>query len=315
MEAITQNLDLFWHGFLRSLGICLWGLVGSLILGTIIASFRVSPVAPLRAFGTLWVNIIRNTPLAVVLFFFTFGLPEVGVNGSYYAFAVTGLIVYTSAFVCEALRSGINAVSPGQAEAARAIGLPFGQTLTQIVLPQAFRTSIPPVGSVLIGMFKNSAVVGAFGVGGDLYAVSESLTSAQGYAALPVVTGMAVGYLLITLPAGAILSLIERTGASARCATTPSSTAPPGRARVGVPGSRRSSPSSPSWSSSASSPSAWRIRASSPPSCGDRCSTRAPRSSRRSGTCSARGSWRRSRRRHCRSCCPWCSARSSESAG
>ena len=216
MEAVTQNLDLFWHGFLRSLGICLWGLVGSLILGTIIASFRVSPVAPLRAFGTTWVNLIRNTPLAVVLFAFAFGLPEIGINGSYYAFAVTGLIVYTSAFVCEALRSGINAVSPGQAEAARAIGLPFGQTLTQIVLPQAFRTSIPPVGSVLIAMFKNSAVVGAFGVGGDLYAVSESLTSAQGYPALPVITGMAVGYLLITLPAGAILSLIERKVAIAR---------------------------------------------------------------------------------------------------
>lgn len=216
MEAITDNLDLFWQGFLRSLGICLWGLVGSLILGTIIASFRVSPVAPLRAFGTAWVNIIRNTPLTVALFFFAFGFPEIGINGSYYAFGLTALIVYTSAFVCEALRSGINAVPPGQAEAARAIGLPFAQTLTQIVLPQAFRTSIPPVGSVLIAMFKNSAVVGAFGVGGDLFSVGASLTSAQGYAALPVLTGVAVGYLLITLPAGATLAVIERKVAIAR---------------------------------------------------------------------------------------------------
>ncbi len=216
MEAITQNLDLFWHGFLRSLGICLWGLVGSLILGTIIASFRVSPVAPLRALGTLWVNIIRNTPLTVVLFFFAFGFPEIGINGSYYTFGLIALIVYTSAFVCEALRSGINAVPSGQAEAARAIGLPFGQTVTQIVLPQAFRTSIPPVGSVLIAMFKNSAVLGAFGVGGDLFSVSDTLTSAQGYAALPVITGTAVGYLIITLSAGAILAVIERKVAIAR---------------------------------------------------------------------------------------------------
>ncbi len=210
MEAVTGHLDLYWNGFVRSLVICLWGLVGSLILGTIIASCRVSPVPPLRAFGTAWVNIVRNCPLAVTLFFFAFGLPEIGINGSYYVFGVSALIIYTSAFVCEALRSGINSVSTGQAEAARSIGLPFSQTLTQVILPQAFRTSIPPVGSVIIAMFKNSAVVGAFGVGGDLFSVGESLTSAQGYAALPVLTGVGIGYLCITLPAGALLGLLER---------------------------------------------------------------------------------------------------------
>ena len=186
------------------------GLVGSLLLGTVIATFRVSPVGPLRAVGTAWVTVVRNCPLTVVLFFFAFGLPEIGVNGSYYTFGLTALVIYTSAFVCEALRSGINAVPAGQAEAARAIGLPFTQTLAQVILPQAFRTSVPPVGSVIIAMFKNSAVVGAFGVGRDLFSVGESLTSAQGYAALPVLTGVAIGYLLITLPAGALLSGLER---------------------------------------------------------------------------------------------------------
>ncbi len=216
MGAVTENLDLFWNGFLRSLGICLWGMVGALALGTVLAAFRVSPVGPLRFLGTAWVTLVRNCPLTVVLFFFAFGLPEIGINGSYYAFGVAALIVYTSAFVCEALRSGINAVPAGQAEAARAIGLPFTKTLTQIVLPQAFRTSIPPVGSDIIAMFKNSAVVGAFGVGRDLFSVGESLTSAQGYAALPVLTGVAVGYLLITLPAGGVLALLERKVAIAR---------------------------------------------------------------------------------------------------
>jgi glutamate transport system permease protein len=216
MEAVTDNLDLFWNGFLRSLGICLWGMVGALALGTVLAAFRVSPVGPLRFLGTAWVTLVRNCPLTVVLFFFAFGFPEIGVNGSYYAFGLAALIIYTSAFVCEALRSGINAVPAGQAEAARAIGLPFTKTLTQVVLPQAFRTSIPPVGSVLIAMFKNSAVVGAFGVGRDLFSVGESLTSAQGYAALPVLTGVAVGYLLITLPAGGLLALLERKVAIVR---------------------------------------------------------------------------------------------------
>ena len=216
MEGVTENLDLFWSGFLRSLGICMWGMVGSLIVGTVIASFRVSPIPSLRWFGTAWVTVIRNCPLTVVLFFFAFGLPEIGVNRSFYFFGVSGLVIYTSAFVCEALRSGINSVPAGQAEASRAIGLTFGQSLSQVILPQAFRTSIPPLGSVIIAMFKNSAVVGAFGVGGDLFSVGNNLTSAQGYAALPVLTGVAIGYLLITLPAGAILLGLERKVAIVR---------------------------------------------------------------------------------------------------
>jgi glutamate transport system permease protein len=216
MDAITSNLGLFGSGFLRSLTICLWGAVGSLILGTIIATCRVAPVAPLRVFGTSWVNVIRNCPLSVLLFMFAFGFPEIGINADYYLFGISGLIIYTSAFVCEALRAGINSVSAGQAEAARAVGLTFKQTLSEVVLPQAFRTSVPPVGSVIIAMFKNSAVVGAFGVGRDLFSVGESLTSAQGFAALPVLTGVAVGYLLITLPAGFGLGVLERKVAIAR---------------------------------------------------------------------------------------------------
>lgn len=216
MEGVTSNLDLFWSGFLRSLGICLWGMVGALVVGTVIAAFRVSPIPSLRWFGTAWVTVIRNCPLTVVLFFFAFGLPEIGVNRSFYFFGVSGLVLYTSAFVCEALRAGINSVPAGQAEASRAIGLTFSQSLSQVILPQAFRTSIPPLGSVIIAMFKNSAVVGAFGVGGDLYSVGNNLTSAQGYAALPVLTGVAFFYLLITIPSGLLLLGIERKVAIAR---------------------------------------------------------------------------------------------------
>ncbi len=216
MEAVTENLGLFGRGYLVSLEIVLWGLVGSLVLGTVVAACRVSPVPPLRAAGTAWVAVVRNCPLTVVLFFFAFGLPEIGINGSYRVFGITALVVYTSAFVCEALRAGINAVPSGQAEAARAIGLTFTQSLRAVVLPQAFRSSVPPVGSVLIAMIKNSAVVGAFGVGRDLFSVGNSLTSAQGYAALPVLTGVAVGYLLLTLPAGGLLAVVERKVAIVR---------------------------------------------------------------------------------------------------
>jgi glutamate transport system permease protein len=216
VEPVTENLDLYVEGFLTSLEIILWALLGSLVLGLLIAACRVSPVPPLRAFGAFWVTTFRNTPLTVVLFFCAFGLPELGINRSFFFFGVLGLVLYTSAFVCEAIRAGINAVPPGQAEAARSLGLTFTQNLRSVVLPQALRTVVPPLGSVLIAMFKNSAVAGAFGVGGDLWSTGATLTSARGYETLPVFIGVAIGYLLITLPAGALLQVVERKVAIAR---------------------------------------------------------------------------------------------------
>ena len=216
MEPVTENLDLYVDGFLTSLEIILWSLVGSLVLGLLIAACRVSPVPPLRRFGAFWVTTFRNTPLTVVLVFCSLGLPELGINRSFFFFGVLGLVLYTSAFVCEAVRSGINSVPAGQAEAARSLGLTFTQSLREVVLPQALRTVVPPLGSVVIAMFKNSAVVGAFGVGGDLWSTGATLTSARGEPTLPVYTGVAIGYLLITLSAGALLQIIERRVAIAR---------------------------------------------------------------------------------------------------
>jgi glutamate transport system permease protein len=216
VSPVFENLDLYVDGFLTSLSIIVVAMIGSLLLGTLIAAFRVSPVPPLRAFGTFWVSTFRNTPLSVVLFFCAFGLPELGINRTFYFFGVLGLILYTSAFVCEAIRSGINSVSAGQAEAARSIGLNFSQSLRFVVLPQALRTVVPPLGSVIIAMFKNSAVVGAFGVGGDIFSTGATLTSARGFETLPIALGMAFFYLCLTIPAGAVLQVIERRVAIAR---------------------------------------------------------------------------------------------------
>lgn len=216
MDVILANFDLYRSGFLKTLGICCWAGAGALVLGTLLAAFRVSPVPPLRWFGTSYVTVFRNCPLTVVLFFVAFGLPELGINQAYYRFAVAGLALYTAAFVCEAVRSGINAVPAGQIEAARAIGLTFTQSLRHVVLPQALRSVVPPLGSVIIAMVKNSAIVGAFGVGGELFSVGDTLTSARGYAALPVLTGVVLGYLAITIPAGLALQTIERKVAVAR---------------------------------------------------------------------------------------------------
>ncbi|GAA4878454.1 MULTISPECIES: amino acid ABC transporter permease [Saccharopolyspora] len=216
MDVIIDNLPLYLDGLVRTLQICAYAAALALVLGVIMAGFRVSPLPPLRGCGSAWVTVLRNCPLTVVLFFMAFGLPELGFNGSYFWFGTIGLALYTSAFVCEAIRSGINAVPPGQAEAARSIGLTFGQSLTIVVLPQAVRTVVPPLGNVFIAMIKNSAIVGAFGVGGDLFAVGDTLTSARGFAALPVLTGVVLGYLVITIPAGLLLSYVERKVAIAR---------------------------------------------------------------------------------------------------
>jgi glutamate transport system permease protein len=216
VDIIVDNIGLYREGFLTTLQICLYAAIGSLMLGTVIATFRVSPLPPLRATGTAWVTVFRNCPLTIVLFFCAFGLPELGIKGAYFWFGITGLVLYTSAFVCEAVRSGINAVAPGQAEAARAVGLTFTQSLRDIVLPQALRSVVPPLGSVIIAMIKNSAIVGAFGVGGDLFSVQARLTSAQGLALIPVLLGVAAGYLIITIPAGLALGVIERRVAVVR---------------------------------------------------------------------------------------------------
>jgi glutamate transport system permease protein len=214
--VIVEQFPLYVQGFLQTLRICVFAAVGALVIGTILAGFRVSPIPPLRMVGSTWVTVFRNTPLAVVLFAVAFGLPELGSNGSYFTFGVIGLTCYTAAFVCEAVRSGINSVSAGQAEAARAIGLTFSQSLSLIVLPQALRTVVPPLGSVIIAMIKNSAIVGAFGVGGDLFANGVQLTSAQGYAAAGVLTGVLLGYLVLTIPGGLLLGVLERKVAVAR---------------------------------------------------------------------------------------------------
>jgi glutamate transport system permease protein len=216
MSAVSENLDLYLGGAWLTLRLCLWSAAIAMVLGTAVAAARVSPVPPLRRVGVAWVTVLRNTPLTVVFFGIAFGLPEIGVNGSYYWFAIAALSLYTSAFACEALRSGINAVPVGQSEAARALGLSFSQNLRLIILPQAFRASIPPLVSVLIAMIKNSAVAGFFGVAGDLSSVGDTLTSARGYAALPVLLGVLVGFWILTLPTGALLAVVERRTAVTR---------------------------------------------------------------------------------------------------
>jgi len=138
--------------------------VGSLVLGVLLGAFRVSPIPTLRWFGATYVNVVRNTPLTLVFAFLVFAIPKLDVNLEYETAAFTALTVYTATFVCEVVRSGINTVPPGQAEAARALGMTFSQVLGQIVLPQALRATVPPLVSVMIAMLKNTTIAAGFSV-------------------------------------------------------------------------------------------------------------------------------------------------------
>jgi glutamate transport system permease protein len=163
----------------------------------------------LRAVGTSYVNVFRNVPLVVLFLITTQGLPEVGLGLSFFALAVIALGAYTAAFVCEAVRSGINAVDVGQAEAARSLGLTFGQTLQLIVLPQAIRTVIPPIASILIALTKNTAIAEAFGVTEATYQL-DSLVRDVPSALYALFFGIAAGYILIVFAISGAAQLLER---------------------------------------------------------------------------------------------------------
>ncbi len=229
MDVIVEHYDIFLAGFWLTFQLCLLAAVGSLLLGTVLAVMRISPIPPLRWLGTSYVNVIRNVPLTVVAFLVVFALPTVGVRADflripgldvvfprlgidlpYFRMAIFGLSLYTAAFVCEALRSGINAVPPGQAEAARAIGLTFTQNLRYVVLPQAWKAAVVPLGTVIIAMIKNSALFGFMGLSGDLSGTFQRLVSAGGEPAIPVFLAVTAGYLVMTVPLGFLLDRVEK---------------------------------------------------------------------------------------------------------
>jgi glutamate transport system permease protein len=209
VDFVRENADLFVDAFLTTLGLSLLAGLLALVLGTLLAAMRVSPIPPLRGLATFYVETFRNTPLTVVFFFIIFGLPQVDFVIGFFPGAVLSVGLYTAAFVCEAVRSGVNAVSGGQAEAARALGLTFGQSLREVVLPQAFRTVVPPLGNVLIAMVKNTSIAAGFSVS-DLSSLLPRLVNADAGDLTLVLVGVVVGYMVITLPSALAVNRIER---------------------------------------------------------------------------------------------------------
>jgi glutamate transport system permease protein len=209
MDAVIENFPRFIDGFLLTLQLLVVSGIGAFIIGTIVAAMRISPIPAFRIFATAYTELVRNTPLVLVLFFCAFVLPYLGVRLDYTVLATIGLTVYTSPFVAEAVRSGVNGVAIGQAEAARAIGLTFGQTLGNVVLPQAVRMVVPPLVNVVIALTKNTSVASGFAVV-EIVATSRQIIQLRGDEVIPILLAVAVFYLIITIPLGQYAGYLER---------------------------------------------------------------------------------------------------------
>lgn len=223
MNAIIDNFPTILSGFWMTIRLTLISAVIALVAGTALAAMRVSPLPILRGVGAAYVGLFVNTPLTLVLLFCSLGLNvNLGVQFSgnvadnSFWLGILGLSAYTAAFVCETLRAGINTVALGQAEAARSIGLTFAQTLGLIVLPQAFRAVIAPLGSQFIALAKNTTVVTVVGVAADSYGVLRDITESTTSNVLVIFVGFALGFMILTLPTGLFFGWWAKRSAVAR---------------------------------------------------------------------------------------------------
>jgi glutamate transport system permease protein len=214
LHTLTDNGDIFFRAFKTTAELFLIGAIGALILGTLLGAMRVSPIPVLRGVGTTYVQLIRNTPLTLVFAMLVFAVPKLGVDLDYFTSAYVALIAYTSAFVCEAVRSGINTVPAGQGEAARALGMTFPQVLGSIVLPQAFRAIVPPLMSIMIALMKNTTIAAGFSVleAGALQPYLSERSQNQTY----VLLWITFFFLVLIVPLISVQRVLERRWKVAR---------------------------------------------------------------------------------------------------
>ncbi len=226
MEIFTKYQGQIFEAFWTTIQLAVFSAIGALILGTVLAAMRLAPVPMLNWLGTAYVNVVRNTPLTLIILFCSFGIAQTlgitladpnsltSIDDSNFRLAMLGLTVYTASFVCETVRSGVNTVPLGQAEAARSLGLTFGQNLRIVLLPQAFRSVIIPLGSVLIALIKNTTISSAIGVGEAALLMKGMI---ENEAALLVIgTIFAIGFVILTLPTGLFFGWLGKRLAVAR---------------------------------------------------------------------------------------------------
>ncbi|WP_332665635.1 amino acid ABC transporter permease [Aeromicrobium sp.] len=209
MQVLIDNFDRLLEAFLTTFRLFLVAGGLSLVFGTILAGMRVGPIDVLSKAAAFYVTVFRNTPLLVLLLLVVFGFPKLDINLGYFWMNILALTMYTSTFVCEALRSGVNSIPLGQAEAARSVGLGFTQTMQNVVLPQAFRAVVPPLASVLIALTKNTSLCSVFGMA-EATALMKGLLNDNTSQLWWIFGGIALGYIVIVELISTVAGLLER---------------------------------------------------------------------------------------------------------
>jgi putative glutamine transport system permease protein len=207
-SVLGENAGALAQGLLITLEVSALALLLALVLGVIVATLRVAPSPVLRRIGTAYVEFLRNIPLLVQLFFLFFALPSIGIRLDAFLCGVLALGVYTSAFVAEAIRSGIAAVPSGQLEAGLSSGMGYATTMRLIVLPQAIAKTIPPLGNTTLNLIKNSSLVSTVSVLDILG--TANLLGARSFQYVPMFVGAAICYLILTLPTAFAVNLLEK---------------------------------------------------------------------------------------------------------
>jgi glutamate transport system permease protein len=212
---MTENWDLILKGFWETIKLLLVSGGIALVLGTMIGVARVSPVSILRRAAIGYVTIFRNTPLVVLIILTYYGLPEIGIDFGFFVMITLAMGVYTASFVAECIRSGVNGIGLGQAEAARSIGMPFTMTMRQVILPQAFRLVVPPLASVFIALTKNTSLAAGFGIAEATFR-SKGLFNDYATERVVIFLGIALGYIIIVEAISFGANRLERRWAVSR---------------------------------------------------------------------------------------------------
>ena len=214
MSVIAHNLGAIGAGLATTLVIALLAYAGALVVGTLIAVCRVSPIPPLRAVAIAWVTLACNIPTLCLMILLAFAAPQAGVQLSLFTAAVGAILFAGSGYVCETVRSGINSVAKGQIEAARALGMPFWLIIRAVVLPQALVRTVQPLVNIFISCLIGSALAAAIGVR-ELTSITQQLNLQSGEAVLMfLVSGLI--YLALAFGATKLGGLLELRLASGR---------------------------------------------------------------------------------------------------
>jgi aspartate/glutamate/glutamine transport system permease protein len=209
IDILTENFDEWSSGFWVTVRLVAVSFVIAMVVGTLVASLRIAPNAWLQRVGGIYVEFFRNIPLLVLLFIIFLGLRDYDVPIGPWEAGTLGLGLYTAAYIAETLRSGVFSVGKGQIEASLSLGFTYAETMRRIILPQAFRTVISPIGSLIIAMIKNSAIIGVSIIAlPDLLKVGRLINS-RTFETFAAFFWAGVGYLILTVLATVAIRRLE----------------------------------------------------------------------------------------------------------